>query len=89
MTYLQQAGIDAVCLPMTPAVDISNERCQRGEAVTAALHLTCGFMPVSPGGGTAAEKSFSTQHAESSASKGIARLSAGSALYRRISLRQR
>ena len=39
MTYLQQAGIDAVCLPTTQAVTAYNEEVERGEAVAAALHL--------------------------------------------------
>ena len=38
---LKQAGIEAICVPTGRAVDVYNERRDRGEAVAAALHLTC------------------------------------------------
>ncbi len=41
LTCLKQAGIEAVCMPTGRAVEVYNERCRRGEAVAAALHLTC------------------------------------------------
>ena len=39
--YLREARIEAVWAPTAGAVEIYNERCQRGEVVAAALHLTC------------------------------------------------
>jgi len=41
LTRLKQAGIEAVCVPTARAVEVYNERSQRGEKVAAALHLTC------------------------------------------------
>lgn len=38
---LRQAGVEVVHLPTGKAVDEYNQRCQRGEQVAAALHLTC------------------------------------------------
>lgn len=41
LNCLERAGIEAVCLPTGRAVEVYNERCERGERVAAALHLTC------------------------------------------------
>jgi len=41
LTRLQDAGIETVCAPTTRAVHIYNERRGQGQAVAAALHLTC------------------------------------------------
>jgi len=41
LTCLEQAGIEVVCVSTTRAVEVYNERSQRGEKVAAALHLTC------------------------------------------------
>ncbi|MFQ5804865.1 MAG: Mth938-like domain-containing protein [Phycisphaerae bacterium] len=41
LACLKQAGIEVVCAPTGSAVEIYNERSQRGEVVAAALHLTC------------------------------------------------
>ncbi len=41
LACLKQAGIEAVCMPTSQAVEAYNERMQRGENVAAALHLTC------------------------------------------------
>ena len=41
LACLKHAGIEAVCMPTARAVDVYNERAQRGERVAAALHLTC------------------------------------------------
>ena len=41
LASLKDAGIEAVCTPTAQAAEIYNERTQRGEAVAAALHLTC------------------------------------------------
>jgi hypothetical protein len=41
LAHLEQAGIEVVCVSTAQAVQIYNERCQRGELVAAALHLTC------------------------------------------------
>ncbi len=41
LTCLTQAGIEPVCVPTARAVEVYNERSQRGEKVAAALHLTC------------------------------------------------
>ncbi len=41
LAFLEQAGIEPVCMPTSRAVEAYNERMQRGENVAAALHLTC------------------------------------------------
>lgn len=41
LSCLRTAGIEAVCAPTKRAVEMYNERRQRGEGVAAALHLTC------------------------------------------------
>ena len=41
LARLQQAGIEAVCLPTALAVQAYNQRCQQGQRTAAALHLTC------------------------------------------------
>lgn len=41
LACLKQAGIEAVCAPTKQAVAIYNGRCQRGQVLAAALHLTC------------------------------------------------
>lgn len=41
LAWLQQSAIEAVCAPTARAVEIYNERRDQGEAVAAALHLTC------------------------------------------------
>jgi hypothetical protein len=41
LTCLRDADIEVVCLPTAQAVDAYNERAARGDAVAAALHLTC------------------------------------------------
>lgn len=41
LVCLEQAGIKPVCAPTARAVEVYNERAQRGENVVAALHLTC------------------------------------------------
>ena len=41
LSCLEEAGVEAVCLPTAEAVEAYNERSQRGENVAAALHLTC------------------------------------------------
>ena len=38
---LHRAGIEVICSSTAQAVQIYNERAERGEAVAAALHLTC------------------------------------------------
>jgi len=41
LAYLNQAGIEVVCMPTAKAVEAYNERLRRGDNVAAALHLTC------------------------------------------------
>ncbi len=38
---LKESGIETVCTPTAQAVKVYAERCQRGDVVAAALHLTC------------------------------------------------
>jgi hypothetical protein len=41
LASLREAEIEAVYAPTRQAVEVYNERCQRGQRVAAALHLTC------------------------------------------------
>jgi len=41
MKSLKKAGIETVCEKTGDAVDVYNQRVEKGEKVAAALHLTC------------------------------------------------